>query len=391
MRMRLPRPARRRLHATAWLAFAWAAGACAPAARELTGAGGSFPAPVYTRWAAAYARATGVRVNYQPIGSGGGLRQVADRTVDFGATDVPHATDVVAEPGLDARVVYVPMLLGAVAVTYHLPGLDAPLRLSPEVLADLFLGRIARWDDPRVATLNAGVTLPALDVLVVHRAEGSGTTYILTDYLSAVSPAWRAAVGRGTAVRWPAGVGVRGNDGVAGLVRQTPGAVGYVEAAYAARAGLPAAALRNQAGAFVTPTPAGAEAAAAAVTGTMASAAEGSASDLRVTLVDAPGAASYPLASFTWLLFDRAPRDPERSRAVATFARWALRHGAADARALGYAPLPPALARRADAALAALGGGAATELAPARAGLASVRADLSPAPTAPTAPAAARR
>jgi len=220
-----------------------AAAACAPAQAELTGAGGSFPAPVYARWAAAYARATGVRVNYQPIGSGGGLRQVADRTVDFGATDVPRPA---AGGPSEARVAYVPMLLGAVAVTYHVPGLAAPLRLSPDVLADLFLGRVARWDDPRLAGLNPGVRLPPLDVVVAHRAEGSGTTYILSDYLSAVSPAWRAAAGRGTAVRWAAGVGLRGNDGVAGFVRQTPGAVGYVEAAYAA---LEADAEGNQVGA----------------------------------------------------------------------------------------------------------------------------------------------
>ncbi len=332
---------------------AGALAACGPAPLELTGAGGSFPAPVYARWAAAYAAATGVRVNYQPIGSGGGLRQVADRTVDFGATDVPRAGSAPGASRLTARVAYVPMLLGAVAVTYNVPGLQAPLRLSPEVLADLFLGRVARWDDPRLADLNPGVRLPPLDVLVVHRAEGSGTTYILTDYLSAVSPAWREGAGRGTSVRWAAGVGVRGNDGVAGLVRQTPGAVGYVEAAYAARAGLPAAAVRNRAGAFATPSPAGAEAAAAAVTGGLALGA-----DLRVSLVDAPGAAAYPLASFTWLLLDRAPRDPARARAVATFARWALRRGAPDARALGYAPLPAPLAERADAELAALGGAA---------------------------------
>jgi phosphate transport system substrate-binding protein len=335
--------------------LALVAAGCGPAPLELTGAGGSFPAPVYAQWATSYAAATGVRVNYQPIGSGGGLRQVADRTVDFGGTDVPRPAGVTAgRPSaspLDARVAYVPMLLGAVAVTYHLPGLDRPLRLSPEALADLFLGRIARWDDPRLAALNPGARLPALDVLVVHRAEGSGTTYIVTDYLSAVSPAWRDAAGRGTSVRWAAGVGVRGNDGVSGLVGQTPGAVGYVEAAYATRAGLPAALLRNRAGIFVPPSPVGAEAAAAAVTGGLASGA-----DLRVSLVDAPGRASYPLASFTWLLLDRRPREPARTRAVASFARWALAHGDATARALGYAPLPAPLAARADTELAALGG-----------------------------------
>jgi phosphate transport system substrate-binding protein len=243
------------------------------------------------------------------------------------------------------------MLAGAVAVTYHVPGLAAPLRLAPEVLADLFLGRIARWDDPRLAVLNPGARLPALDVIVVHRAEGSGTTYILTDYLSAVSDAWRAGPGRGTAVRWPVGLGVRGNDGVAGLVRQTPGAVGYVEAAYAARVGLPAAALRNRAGRFVGPSPAATAAATAAVAADTGAA--------RVSLVDASGADSYPVASLTWLLLDRTSRAPARTRAVATFARWALRDGGADARALGYAPLPPGLAARADAALAALGGDAA--------------------------------
>lgn len=361
-----PRHAARRARAARRAAGALvalgAAAACAHSAPELTGAGGSFPAPVYARWAAAYARQTGIRVNYQPIGSGGGLRQVAERTVDFGATDVPGPLGTAAPGALAARarVAYVPMLLGAVAVTYHLPGLAAPLRLSPEVLADLFLGRVTRWDDPRLAALNPGARLPALDVIVVHRAEGSGTTYILTDYLSAVSPAWRAGPGRGTAVRWPTGLGVRGNDGVAGLVGQTPGAVGYVEAAFAGRAGLPAAAVRNAAGAFVPPTPAGAAAAAdARVAGAaVPNAVSNASADLRVSLVDAPGRDSYPIASFTWLLLDAGARVPGRTRAVATFARWALHNGGDDARALGYAPLPEPIAARADAALAALGGAA---------------------------------
>ena len=328
----------------------------APVAVDLTGAGATFPYPIYARWIGDYLQRTGVRINYQSIGSGGGIRQLAEGTVDFGATDVPMSAAELRgarragrQGAPDAGVLHVPMLVGAVAVTYNLPGVDRPLRLAPDVIADLFLGRVTRWNDPRLAALNPGVRLPAADVLVVHRADGSGTTYILTDYLAAVSPAWRAGPGRGKDVRWPVGLGGRGNEGVAGQVKTTPGAIGYVETTYARQNALPVAALRNRAGAFVAPTIATAAAAAAAVLGTRADG-----TDFRVSLVDAPGADSYPIASLTWLLLDTAPRDTARARQVVDFARWALREGAPAARALGYAPLPADVAHAVDARLDAL-------------------------------------
>lgn len=348
----------RRLASLALLAGGAASGAagCARAGdagaglphRELTGAGATLPFPVYARWIAEYRARTGVRINYQAIGSGGGIRQLAEGTVDFGATDVPMSPDE-ATGARAGDVLHVPMLVAAIAITYHLPGLDAPLRLSPELLADLFLGRVNAWDDPRVAALNPGVRLPPLDVRVVHRAEGSGTTYVLTDYLARVSPAWAAGPGRGKDVRWPVGIGGRGTEGVAGLVQRTPGAIGYVEATAARRSGLPAAAIRNRSGAFVVPTIASAGAAAGAVT-----AAAPAGTDFRLSLVDADGAASYPIASLTWLLVDDVPRDTAMARAVVAFARWALRDGSASARAVGYAPLPPPVAARVVARLDAI-------------------------------------
>ena len=321
----------------------------APVAQvDLTGAGATFPYPVYTRWISEYLAASGVRVNYQSIGSGGGIRQLAEGTVDFGATDVPMSADelAAARPG---GVLHVPMVLGAVAVTYNLPELRAPLRLSPEVLADVFLGRVRRWDDPRLAALNPGVPLPASDILVVHRGDGSGTTFIFSDYLATVSPAWLRGPGRGKDVRWPVGVGGIGNEGVAGQVKQTPGSIGYVEATYARQNRLPAAALRNRTGAYVTPTPQGIAAAAAASTAGLPPT-----TDYRVSLVDAPGAESYPVASFTWVLMDAVPRDTAKAAALVRFVRWALREGGTAAEALGYVPLPAPVAARVDARLAAL-------------------------------------
>ena len=361
------RPSPRFLPSAATLLVACIAVACQPGDREtrardiavadstapvaqvdLTGAGATFPYPVYTRWISEYLAVSGVRVNYQSIGSGGGIRQLAEGTVDFGATDVPMSADelAAARPG---GVLHVPMVLGAVAVTYNLPELRAPLRLSPEVLADVFLGRVRRWDDARLAALNPGVPLPASDILVVHRGDGSGTTFIFSDYLATVSPAWLRGPGRGKDVRWPVGVGGIGNEGVAGQVKQTPGSIGYVEATYARQNRLPAAALRNRAGAYVTPTPQGIAAAAAASTAGLPPT-----TDYRVSLVDAPGAGSYPVASFTWVLMDAVPRDTAKAAALVRFVRWALREGSTAAESLGYVPLPAPVAARVDARLAAL-------------------------------------
>jgi phosphate transport system substrate-binding protein len=315
---------------------------------ELTGAGATFPYPIYSRWIAAYGAQTGVRINYQSIGSGGGIRQLTAGTVDFGATDVPM-TEEELRAVRRGRVVHVPMVLGAVAVTYNLPGVRAPLRLAPDVLADVFLGRITRWNDPRIASLNPRVRLPEAEVLVVHRADGGGTTYIFTDYLATVSGDWASGPGRGKNVRWPTGVGGRGNEGVAGQVKTTPGSIGYVETTYAVQNRLPVAALRNQAARFVLPSVESVTAAAAAMADRLPAG-----TDYRVSLVNAPGAASYPVASFSWVLVNPAQPGGARLEQVVAFVRWALGTGAATARALGYAPLPPAMAARLDRELAAL-------------------------------------
>jgi phosphate transport system substrate-binding protein len=315
---------------------------------DLTGAGATFPYPVYSRWISDYLAATGVRINYQSIGSGGGIQQLAAGTVDFGATDVPMSPRELSSAG-SGRILHVPTVLGSVAVTYNVPGVSRPLRLSPDVLADVFLGRVRRWNDPRLAALNPGVPLPGSEVLVVHRADGSGTTYIFTDYLASASPSWASGPGRGKDVRWPVGVGGRGNEGVAGQVKATPGSIGYVETTYARQNRLPVAEIRNRAGAFVAPSIDAVSAAAAEATAQLPPD-----TDYRASIVDAPGAASYPIASFTWLLLDARERDRRKTLAVVDFARWALRDGAGAARALGYTPLPAEVARRVEARLAAL-------------------------------------
>jgi phosphate transport system substrate-binding protein len=305
---------------------------------DLLGAGATFPYPLYARWFDRFAQDSGVRINYQSIGSGGGIRQLTAGTVDFGATDVPMTDAEIAQvPG--RRVVHLPTVLGAVVVSYNLPGRTRPLQLAPDVLADLFLGRITRWNDPRLAALNPGEPLPDRDVLVVHRSDGSGTSFIFSDYLSRISADWAAGPGRSKDVRWPVGLGGKGNEGVAAQLKAMPGALGYLEATYARQNNLPAARLRNAAGRFVSPNAAeialAASSALAGITDT---------TDLRVSLVDAPGDRAYPIASFTWMLVAPALLEPERTAALKRFLRWALADGGAMARALGYEPLPPEVA-----------------------------------------------
>jgi phosphate transport system substrate-binding protein len=312
----------------------------ARADEDLLGAGATFPYPLYARWFNTYAQETGVRINYQSIGSGGGIRQLIAGTVDFGATDVPM-TDAEIALVPSRRVVHMPMVLGAVAVTYNVPGLTRPLRLSPDVLADLFLGVITRWNDPRLAALNPDAPLPERDVLVVHRSDGSGTSYIFTDYLTSVSPAWAAGPGRSKDVRWPVGLGGKGNEGVAGQVKQMPGAIGYVEATYARQNRLPVATLRNAAGNFVTP--AAFEVAAAATSSLEAA---GEPTDLRLSIVNAPGAQAYPIASFTWMLVAPELIGAEKTASLYRFVNWALHSGDELARGLGYEPLPAELVDR---------------------------------------------
>jgi phosphate transport system substrate-binding protein len=307
---------------------------------DLTGAGATFPYPLYSKWFAEYATQKGVRVNYQSIGSGGGIRQLSEQTVDFGASDAPM-TDAEMANAKGGAIVHVPTVLGAVVVTYNVPELQQPLRLTGEALADIFLGRITKWNAPQLAALNPGVALPARDILVVRRSDGSGTSYIFTDYLAKVSPAWQGGPGKGKEVRWPVGLGGKGNEGVAGQVKSTPGTIGYVELAYATQNRLPVAAIRNAAGSFVTPSIASVTAAAAGVAEQLPEN-----SDFRISIVDAPGAEAYPISSLTWLLIYEAQRDSVKGRKLVDFVRWALRDGAQYAAPLDYAPLPAALVTR---------------------------------------------
>ncbi|HXF94867.1 MAG TPA: phosphate ABC transporter substrate-binding protein PstS [Gemmatimonadales bacterium] len=301
---------------------------------RLNGAGATFPYLIYSSWITTYNRQTpGVQINYQSIGSGGGIRQFSEQTVDFGASDAPMTDSAIA--AIDGNVLHVPTVLGAVVPTYNLPGLSAPIRFTPAVLADIFLGKITRWNDPRLAAANPGVTLPRLDIVVVHRSDGSGTTFVWTDYLSKVSPEWAQRVGRGTSVRWPVGLGGRGNEGVTATVRQTPGALGYVELGYAEQTRLPVGQVQNRAGNFVTPTVQSVTAAAAGALADL-----GPDTDFRVSLTNPGGAQAYPISSFTWLLVRKEYPDATKARELVRFIWWALTRGQAQAPALGYAPLP---------------------------------------------------
>jgi phosphate transport system substrate-binding protein len=311
---------------------------------DLTGAGATFPYPLYSKWFDEYATATGIKINYQSIGSGGGIRQLSEGTVDFGASDSPMSDADIAKA--KGPVMHFPTVLGAVAVTYNLPQLSAPLKLSGPVIADMFAGKITKWSDPQITVLNPGVSLPSSDVLVVHRSDGSGTSFVFTDYLSTVSPTWAKGPGRGKEVAWPVGLGGKGNDGVAGQVKQTPGAVGYVELAYAKQNQLPYAAIRNASGAFVLPSPEGMTAAAAGVAEKLPAN-----TDYRLSIVDAAGAQAYPISSFTWILLYTQQPDPVKGKKLVDFLRWAFTEGEKDASALDYAPLPSSMASRLTARL----------------------------------------
>lgn len=304
---------------------------------RLTGAGATFPNIIYQNWILTYnGLVDGVQLNYQSIGSGGGIRQFSDNTVDFGGTDAPMTDSAIAAIG--GNVLHIPTVLGAVVPTYNLPGFSGSVRFTPAILADIFFGRLTKWNDPRLAAVNPGVTLPGLDMLVVHRSDGSGTTFVWTDYLSKVSPEWAAQVGRGTSVKWPTGLGGRGNEGVAATVRQTPGAIGYVELGYAEQTKMPAGHVQNRSGVFVAPTVASVTAAAAGAMEEM-----GPETDFRVSITNAAGADAYPAASFTWLLAHKEYQDAAKAAVLVRFIWWALTDGQAQAPRLGYAPLPTAL------------------------------------------------
>ncbi len=302
---------------------------------DLTGAGATFPYPIYSKWFADYAQSTGVKINYQSIGSGGGIRQLSEQTVDFGASDGPMSDQELAN-AKGGPVLHFPTVMGAVVVTYNSPGLKRPLNLTGDAIADIFAGKITKWNDARIVAQNRGVTLPNSDILVIHRSDGSGTTYIFSDYLTAVSPSWSSSLGKGKEIKWPVGLGGKGNEGVAGQVKQTPGSIGYVELAYAKQNGLPFANVRNAAGRFVTPS-------IASVTAAAASMKLPRNTDYRISIANAPGKDSYPISSMTWLLIYQNQADPVKGAKLVNFLRWAYKDGEKSAAALDYAPLPAAM------------------------------------------------
>lgn len=304
---------------------------------KLTGAGATFPNVIYQNWILTYNQANpGVQLNYQSIGSGGGIRQFSDKTVDFGASDAPMTDSAIA--AIQGNVLHIPTVLGAVVVTYNIPGITQQLKFTPALIADIFLGKLTKWSDARIAAANPGIRLPDQDILVVHRSDGSGTTYIWTDYLSKVSPDWKDKVGKGTSVNWPVGLGGKGNEGVAATVNQTPGAIGYVELAYARSNKLPFGQVQNRSGAFVSPT---LEATTAAFTAALAS--MDPSTDFRVSITDPAAAEAYPIASMTYLLLRKQNDDPVKTEALIKFVWWAENAGQDKATPLGYAPLPTAL------------------------------------------------
>ena len=318
------------------LAIAAAAGGTLAAQKiQINGAGATFPNPIYSKWFSEYNKLKPqVEINYQSIGSGGGIRQIQQRTVFFGATDGPMTPEQMqAAPG---KILHLPTVLGAVVPVYNIPGVKQELKFTGQVLANITLGKITKWNDPAIAALNAGVNLPATDIVVAHRSDGSGTTYIWVDYLSKVSPEFRKTVGVSTSVKWPVGVGGKGNEGVAGLVSQTPGALGYVELIYALQNTIAYGSVQNSSGTFVRAT-------VDAVTAAAAAAAAQMPEDFRVSITNPPGKDAYPIASFTWLLLYESPQDKQQGKIMVEFMQWALTDGQKHAKELGYAPLPKAI------------------------------------------------
>ncbi len=307
---------------------------------SLQGAGATFPNPLYQKWLSEYGKQhPNIRIDYQSIGSGGGIKQLKEQTVDFGASDAPMKDeDLKAAPG---EILHIPTVLGAVVITYNLPQMNQALRFSSEVLADIYLGKITKWNDPRIAADNSGVSLPANDITVVYRSDGSGTSAVFTDYLSKVSGEWKEKVGTGTSPRWPVGLGAKGNEGLTGQVKNTPNTIGYVELAYAVQNKLPVAHIKNAGGAFVEPTIDSVTAAAAASAGSTPD-------DLRVSITNAAGATAYPIASYTYILVYKNQRDAGKGKALVDFLWWGIHEGETFAKDLQYAPLPADIVTRAE-------------------------------------------
>ncbi len=318
--------------------FLWLLGGVVLAGKlTLLGAGATFPYPLYSKWFHVYYQKTGVKVNYQSIGSGGGIRQILARTVDFGATDAPMSEDEMAKAR--GKILHLPMAIGAVVISYNVPGVPSGLKLTPQVLADIFLGKIRKWNDPRIVELNPGIKFPKLPIVVVHRSDGSGTTFNFTYYLAQVSPEWRKRVGYGKAVRWPTGIGGKGNEGVTGYLKQFPGAIGYIELAYAHQNKLPVAALQNKAGKFIRPT----------LESISAAARTNIPPDTRTLIVNTDAPDGYPLSAMTWILVYQEQayggRSFERARALVDLLWWCVHEAQNYNEALFYARIPENVVR----------------------------------------------
>jgi phosphate transport system substrate-binding protein len=313
----------------------------------INGAGATFPYPIYSKWFDVYhSKNPNIQFNYQSVGSGAGIKQVTEGTVDFGATDGPM-NDEQMKAFQDKRgcaILHFPTVLGAAVPTYNVPGVTGSLNFTPEALAGIFLGKITKWNDPAIAGPNKGVNLPANDIVVVHRSDGSGTTYIWTDYLSKVSDEWKSKVSRATSVNWPVGLGGKGNEGVTGLIKQTPNSIGYVELIYAAQNNIPYGAVKNSAGAFVKAELASVSAAAAAVAKEMPN-------DFRVSITNAPGKTAYPISSFTWLLIPAKIQDAAKRDAIKGFLKWMLAEGQSYGEPLSYAKLPKEVVQKEEEAI----------------------------------------
>ncbi len=317
-------------------------------AQNLNGAGATFPYPMYSKWFSEYHKLhPNFQINYQSIGSGGGIRQVTEGTVDFGATDGPMNNEQIAlfKQKRGTIVLHFPTVLGADVPSYTIPGVTAELNFTPEALAGIFLGTIRKWNDPAIAKANPNVKLPDTDIIVVHRSDGSGTTYVWTDYLSKISPEWSSRVGKGTSVAWPVGLGGKGNEGVAGMVRQMSGAIGYVELIYAIENHMPYGRVRNSAGVFVKADLASVTAAAAGAKVP---------DDFRVSITNAPGKDAYPVSSFTWLLVPQNIKDAAKRDVLKGFLNWMLTDGQSLTSALAYAPLPKEVVAREQKAVATI-------------------------------------
>jgi len=309
---------------------------------QLNGAGATFPYPMYSKWFSEYNKLhPDVQINYQSIGSGGGIRQVLNGTVDFGASDGPMTDEQLNEA--KTKILHIPTVLGADVPAYNVPGISGEIKFTPEALAGIFLGKIQNWNDPAIAKVNPGVNFPNQSIIVVHRSDGSGTTYIFTDYLSKVSKEWETMVGKGTSVKWPVGLGGKGNEGVAGQVRQLQGSIGYVELIYAVENKITYGSVRNAAGNFVKASLDGVTEAAASSPKMPA--------DFRVSITNAPGKTAYPISSFTWLLIPVQAKDPKKGKIIADFLDWMVTDGQKTTTQLSYAPLPVSVVEKVKAAI----------------------------------------